>query len=545
MARRLRKVPHLPQSFKIFAVRAARIAALLAFAGLAACTREKAPSDNTRCALAIVNRVRLFPAPDRAAQMANGTVMGSASSPTNGFVDLATIAAAPAAGMFTELTFPNATPYRYVKYYGASGSYGVIAEIEFYAGTERLSGAPFGVAGSRDNGGNTYEKALDGDTSTFFEGPLPDGDYVGLDLGAGHEALSPVFQPVAGQYDRPPAVLLSTDTAGASILYTTDGTDPTKAGRLYTGPIQIGTGTTTIKAVTSASCLLDSEVTQATYRVGSGPTPVDQQSSIHIGNSLTDTIVGRLDVLAQSAGVTLDFHRFTIPGAGTQWLWNNPTAGFGETDIKSSLQTIHFDQMSVQPFPNEPCYPAGDGSDADYVNRFYALAKQVNPNILLWIYQQWPTPQTWNDCFSMGAAWTNPPWIPPIPKPATWDDAVSNQLSYQEAVRKGVMDLNPGTSVYIIPGGLALRDLKKEVEAGHVSGWSNFATSVFDQGGTDIHLTAPGRWFITLVFYACMFRQSPVGVPYDDTGLNADQAAMLEQVVWNTVNSYPLSGISR
>jgi Chitobiase/beta-hexosaminidase C-terminal domain len=528
------------------------MAPLFAFAGIAACTGSGPSGGSTsiedgdgRCwALPIVNRVRVFPAPGRAAELVNGKIMGSTTSRTTDFVDLVTIASTPAEGTFTEANLTNATPYRYVKYYGPLGSYGAIAELEFYAGTQRLQGAGFGVAGSRDGGGNTYDRAIDGDTSSFFEGPLPDGDYVGLDLGADHETASPVFDPPAGQYDTPPAVAISTATADPSIRYTTDGTDPTGAGQTYGGPVQVETGATTIKAVASESCMLDSQVAQASYRVGHVDS-AKNQASIHIGNSLTDTLVGRLDVVARSAGITLDFHRYTIPGAGTQWLWNNPTAGFGETDIKASLQTIRFDQMSLQPFPNEPCTPTGNESDTDYVNRFYGLAQEVNPSVLLWIYQQWPEPHVWNDCFSIGAAWATPPWIPPIPNPATWEDAVSNQLAYQEAVRKGVMDANPGKPVYIVPGGLALRDLKKEIEAGRVTGWTDFATSIFDQGGTDVHLTAAGRWFITLVFDACMFQKSSLGVGYEDTGLSTEQAAKLAQVAWDTVNAYPLSGVSR
>jgi hypothetical protein len=290
--------------------------------------------------------------------------------------------------------------------------------------------------------------------------------------------------------------------------------------------------------------MLDSEMSQGTYRVGVQTNPTNQ-ASIHIGNSLTDTIVGWLDVVAHSGGITLDFRRYTIPGAGTQWLWDNPTSGFGETDIRKSLQTTPFDHVMLQPFPNQPCFPAGPGSDADYVNRFYGLAQQANPNVLLWIYQQWPDPHGWTDCFSLGANWTSPPWIPPIANPATWEDAMDNQLAYQEAVRKAVMDANPGKPVYIIPGGLALRNLKKEIVAGRVPGWSDFLPHVFDQGGADVHLAAPGRWFITLVFYACMFQRSPVGVTYENTGLSAEQAGKLEQIVWETVNAYPLSGISR
>jgi hypothetical protein len=73
--------------------------------------------------------------------------------------------------------------YRYVRYRGPNGSYGNVAEIEFYRAESRLSGTGFGSSGSWNNAGNTFTKALDGDTRSFFDGPVPNGNYVGLDTG--------------------------------------------------------------------------------------------------------------------------------------------------------------------------------------------------------------------------------------------------------------------------------------------------------------------------------------------------------------------------
>src|SRR5882672_1215197 len=50
----------------------------------------------------------------------------------------------------------------------------------------KLTGTIIGTAGSWNNSGNTKEKAMDGNLSTFFDGPDPGtGEWVGLDLGAG------------------------------------------------------------------------------------------------------------------------------------------------------------------------------------------------------------------------------------------------------------------------------------------------------------------------------------------------------------------------
>src|SRR5258708_18516459 len=216
--------------------------------GDAAPRADAEPIDGSSCwSLPVVNRARLFPAPGRAADLANGTILGSTTSPTTDFVELGRVNAVPAAGMFTELAFAHAKPYRYVKYQGPRGSFGAIAELELYAGSVRLTGGGFGVAGSRNDGGNVYAKALDGDTDTFFEGPMPDGDYVGLDLGAGHAAASPTFAPAPGPYNAAVAVTLASPTAGASIRITTDVAHH-DTSTIYSSPVLARPRTTTLKA---------------------------------------------------------------------------------------------------------------------------------------------------------------------------------------------------------------------------------------------------------------------------------------------------------
>ncbi|MCQ2272631.1 MAG: chitobiase/beta-hexosaminidase C-terminal domain-containing protein [Bacteroidales bacterium] len=59
---------------------------------------------------------------------------------------------------------------------------------------------------------------------------------------------APVFNPAAGTYYSEQEVALTCATAGATILYTTDGSDPVTNGTIYTEPFTVST-TTTVKAV--------------------------------------------------------------------------------------------------------------------------------------------------------------------------------------------------------------------------------------------------------------------------------------------------------
>ena len=83
---------------------------------------------------------------------------------------------------------------------------------------------------------------------------------------------APTFNPAAGTYSTPPNVTLSDSTAGAVIYFTTNDTVPTTSSFVYTGPIVLGTGTTTVKAMAAASGASPSAVATATYVVSQGVT---------------------------------------------------------------------------------------------------------------------------------------------------------------------------------------------------------------------------------------------------------------------------------
>ncbi len=82
---------------------------------------------------------------------------------------------------------------------------------------------------------------------------------------AASKVATPTFSPAAGTYNNNQSVALSCGTAGATIRYTTNGTDPTKTtGTVYSTNISV-TGTTTIKAIAYKDGLTDSDVASATY----------------------------------------------------------------------------------------------------------------------------------------------------------------------------------------------------------------------------------------------------------------------------------------
>ncbi len=69
-----------------------------------------------------------------------------------------------------------------------------------------------------------------------------------------------------GEVAKNTQITLTSETAGAVIYYTLDGTDPTMKSTKYTAPIQI-TKDTTIRAIATKSGYLDSEIAEFTYSI--------------------------------------------------------------------------------------------------------------------------------------------------------------------------------------------------------------------------------------------------------------------------------------
>jgi hypothetical protein len=101
---------------------------------------------------------------------------------------------------------------------------------------------------------------------------------------------------------------------------------------------------------------------------------------------------------------------------------------------------------------------------------------------------------------------------------------------------------NPGKPIRIVPGGPALARLKREIDAGRVPGITDFFASQFSD---DLHLSAPGRYLIALVHFACIYRESPEGkVGPLTSGLTPAQARIVQRITWDTVKNYPYAGLN-
>jgi hypothetical protein len=162
------------------------------------CSVTSAQNGGKQSNTTIATAVRIYPRAGFAAQMVGGEIQGSNQSATAGFVTLSKIAKAPSEGEWTRLALKNTQAYRFLRYFGPSGSYSTIAEIEFLSGDRKIDGQPYGTFGSREGSGNDYRQAFDGDTKTFFEAVAPSAQYLGIEIKSGPPQSLPAAPVVVG-----------------------------------------------------------------------------------------------------------------------------------------------------------------------------------------------------------------------------------------------------------------------------------------------------------------------------------------------------------
>jgi hypothetical protein len=490
-----------------------------------------------------VTRVRFFPAAGHAAAMKGGRFTGSVTGPTNDFQEFARIEDEPKERQWNEVLVKG-TPenFRFLKYEAPPNTGAAVAEIEFWAGDHKLTGVPFSTVPAENR---SADLAFDGYNFTPFIAREVNFQYVGIDLGPAYQVAAPELSAPPGSYTKGPVkVRLYTPTPGATIRYTLDGSTPGPDRGLAadTAKYVVLEKSAILIAAAFRPDLARSVYTIAPYRIGSGAeTAAAARKTIktfHIGNSLTDTVVPWMEPLAAAAGRSLEFHRFTIPGAPTDWLWEHPGSGFGDSRYAEAFLILApVDHVFTQPFAG---HNRSIENEADHSRRFYDAARKYSPNVQAWLYVQWPSKKL-DDNWTRGTGAVA--GLPGIKPAATFEDAIPNFLRYAEAVRERIQQNGyAGSPVKIVPAGAALAELKRRMDAGKIPGMKDFFAECFSD---DLHLSPKGAYLVSLVHYACIFRESPVGkVGPLQSGLTPEQARQFQEIAWEAARSYRWSGVT-
>lgn len=228
----------------------------------------------------------------------------------------------------------------------SSGSPAIGAAVgSFSAVTVDQDGQPRPASGL-DVGADEYSGAV------ITARPLTTAD---VGPNSGGACAAPTFSPVAGTYTGTQTVTLSSATSGASLVYTTDGSTPTKThGTIYSGPITVA-ATTTLKAIASKALLDDSAVTSGTFTIRVATPTFSPGAGTYTG---TQSVTISSATSGASIRYTLDG---TTPTSTTGTLYSGPVAiatsatlkaiayktGLADSSVASGAYTINIPTTTV------------------------------------------------------------------------------------------------------------------------------------------------------------------------------------------------------
>ena len=189
-------------------------------------------------------------------------------------------------------------------------------------------------------------------------------------------AAAPTFSPVGGTYFNAQNVTLSTTTAGATIYYTLDESDPTTASAVYSTPIAVS-ATTTIKAITVAEGFQNSSVASATYTINELITIAQARALEDDAYAYVEGIVIFIDgrnvhIQDETAGIDLYLNNNTVP---TSLAIGDKVRAYGKKTVYNNLveltainggNTNEFNVISTDNTLPEPAIQTVAGINSDF-----------------------------------------------------------------------------------------------------------------------------------------------------------------------------------
>lgn len=507
----------------------------------------------------VFNRVRFLPAPKAEQAMVGGVFSGSNTSAKQGFEVLAEVKDVPPAGQWSELTFANQKPYRWIRYEGPRGSYGKVSKIEFFAGKQRLTGpiiAPFMSS--------KWLPVVTDKPGGPVSGLDPDGQYVGIDVGEKASCPKPMIRPGGGEFAQAVTVTMQCALPGAMIRYTLDGTPPTREnGQTYSTPISIDK-TTTFRAAGFQDGLAPSPDADAVLLLP----PIGRRTTLHLGNSLTGNAVGKFALHVRTTGVVDDVKSLLMGGGLARTLWNSAMIGPGDTSDQQrwknlftttnsmgGVATYKVDQVEKAAADWKKLWPSITGvsdvtfqprdadiaEEADYTIRWLNLVREKFPEVQPWLYIEW-TEMERQRATDKGLVPSSQ--MQKLYPALTWEESMSAMMLYGEGVQLAMTQAySAGKRPRIIPAALALGWIHQQIEAGQFPGAAagDFYPLLFNDR---VHLNPEGSFLVEATWYAAMYGQSPEGklLPLH-LQLTPQQTLTMQRLAWNVVKNYPDCGL--
>lgn len=269
---------------------------------------------------------------------------------------------------------------------------------------------------------------------------------------------------------------------------------------------------------------------------------------IHSGHSLTDPLFGPwpgqyVDLVTSQNSLQgwsifdVIIGKSTTPGSAMNARWNTPP-GFGSPDARHQIN--NWELLSIT--ERVPLAFEGGNNQQWYLDQ---IQEQRN-YLSLFVNNAWNNGNKGNGAPTL--LWTT--WTNLDNSNGPWRQMLDIQGEEFERMQDYANAYKPEAApyVYIIPGHKMMARLYDDIQLNSVPGITNINQFFSD----NIHTNSLGSYAIAMIHYACIFNQSPVGLPNNlllnpPAGFQAPSSALatyLQNMIWEVVTTYPRTGIT-
>lgn len=260
--------------------------------------------------------------------------------------------------------------------------------------------------------------------------------------------------------------------------------------------------------------------------------PIQAVTLYQIGNQVTLGTL-RSGAMADESGLTLELGKHLFNNRSLQRIWDTPTETTSSTlpfgNFSEALPNNDWDFVSLQSFPYYGATIATLGDDVNAANSFIDLTESAgrNAETVYFVLTSWPNQTSWGE-------WES--WVP---------DELSEKLvarRYYDHLLDRLRSEHGVDKVSMIPTADTLFEVKQAIEKGQIPGISNLDELYYQP----TVLNSLGDFVAATTVLATVMRHDPRGmpVPSEFSTVPPDFAAAIQEVVWDTVNFHPYSGVT-
>ncbi|HTB81563.1 MAG TPA: TIM-barrel domain-containing protein [Opitutaceae bacterium] len=179
--------------------------------------------------------------------------------------------------------------------------------LDQYASGQTYPTTTFGTVTFNSAGTHTITLTVTGKNSASSNYQISSDKFtfVGQSGTGPSQVADPSFSPVGGTYSNTQSVAITTSTPGATVRYTTNGSAPSEtAGTVYSSPVSVSSSEV-LTAIAYESGFTDSNVTSASYTIGTGPTQVAAPVFSPAGGSYSNA--QNVSITTTTGGATIHY----------------------------------------------------------------------------------------------------------------------------------------------------------------------------------------------------------------------------------------------